>query len=349
MIFGLSTKEKMFFARHMSVMARAGIPTLEILAILKKQSQSGSFRKILDQMIVGVRNGRFLSDTLEKYKRVFGEFFINLIRVGEVSGTLSDNLEYLAESLRKKKELESKVRGAMIYPIIILIATVGISAVLMFYIFPKILPVFRSMKVALPLTTRIFIFVSTFFIEHGLIAGIGIVVIVAGIFLLLKIPKINYGWNYLLLHVPVFKNMIQHYNLVTYSRSMSMLLKSGVPIVQALNITERTLQNPVYKKRLKNIALQVNQGDFVSNHMVNDEFLFPLIFTQMLAVGERTGKLYETGLYLADYYESELDGSTKALSNILEPMLLVMMGGIVAFVALSIITPIYAYTSSLSR
>src|SRR3989344_606421 len=153
MFFRLSLRDKMLFARHMELMIKSGMQILEGLEMLKKQTKSRVFIKVLDQLILDVRNGHFLSASLERHKNIFGEFFINLVKVGETSGTLSENLQYLTEELKKKDELKKKIRGAMVYPIIILVATLGITSILAFFIFPKILPILRSINVPLPMIT----------------------------------------------------------------------------------------------------------------------------------------------------------------------------------------------------
>src|SRR3989344_1814768 len=154
--------EKMLFAKHLSIMIRSGMSILDSLWLLKKQAKTRSFKKILDQLIVDVDNGQFLSVSFEKYRSIFGEFFISIIRVGEASGTLADNLNYLHEQLRKNYELRRKVKAAMIYPVIILVATLGIGSILIFYVFPKIMPIFKSLKVELPVSTKILIALVNF-------------------------------------------------------------------------------------------------------------------------------------------------------------------------------------------
>lgn len=331
----------MFFARHLAIMSRSGMQILDILRTLKKQATSGTFKKIIDELIENVKNGQFLSDGLAKHKKLFGDFFVNIVHVGEISGSLADNLEYLAESLEKKKELESKVKGALVYPIIILIATFGLTGALTFFIFPKILPIFKSLNVTLPWVTRVFIAVSTFMIAHGILVFAVAIGALIGFWLLLRIGVIRYAWHRVLLFIPVVGTMAKNYNMVVFIRALSLLMKSGVKIVQALEITANSSVNLVYKRTLKKVAESVGQGDPISKHLTAHAGLFPPVFTEMVAVGEETGKLTDTGTYLANYYESELDASTKALSNILEPLMLVVMGFIVGFVALAIILPIY--------
>jgi len=339
----------MLFARNLEVMIRSGMQILQSLDILKKQARSKAFVKILDSVIFDVKNGHFLSAGLEKYKTVFGEFFINLIRVGEASGTLSENLKYLADELRKKDELTKKIRGAMAYPMIIMLATVGITSIMIFVIFPKILPVLTSINVELPLVTRAFIAMSNFLIKYGYLVGVGFVGLIIGIWLILRIPKVRFFWHKILVSMPIIKDMVRSVNIISFARTIGLLLKAGIKIVEALEITANTLGNMVYRQEVLRVAEGVRRGDPMSKYFVEDTKLFPPIFSQMIVVGENTGKLDESVLFLADFYESELDESIKNISTFIEPVLLLVMGLIVAFVALAIITPIYKITQAIGR
>ena len=339
----------MLFARNLEVMIRSGMQILQSLEILKKQTRSKTFEKILDSLISDLKNGHFLSAGLERYRNVFGDFFINLIRVGESSGTLSENLKYLADELKKKDELQKKIRGAMAYPAVIFMATIGITSIMIFIIFPKILPVLTSLNVELPFLTRAFIAISEFLLKYGYFVGLGFVGLVIGLVLILRIPKVRFAWHKLIVTVPPISNMSRAVNIISFSRTVGLLLKAGIKIVEALEITSGTLSNLVYKGEIMRVAEGVRRGDPMSKYFMENEHLFPPIFSQMIMVGENTGKLDESILFLAEYYESELDEATKSLSNILEPMMLLVMGMIVAFVALAIITPIYKITQSLGR
>jgi type IV pilus assembly protein PilC len=347
--FRLSVKEKMLFARHMEVMISSGMQILDSLKVLKRQAKSKAFIAVLDSLINDVQNGHFLSVGLEKYKGIFGDFFINLVRVGETSGTLADNLKYLSEELKKKQELQGKIRGAMIYPVFILIVTIGITAMLTFFVFPKVLPVFNSLGVDLPLVTRVFIAFSQFMITYGgwLFLGSGLLAI--GIVFLLRIRSVQFFWHRAILVLPVIKQMSQAVNMVNFARTLSLLLKSGMKIVESLNIAADTLSNLVYREEFKKVSEGVRKGDPMSKYLTATTKLFPPIFAQMILIGENTGKLSETANYLANFYEDELDGATKTLSNVLEPLLLVTMGAIVSMVALSIVLPIYKISQGLGR
>lgn len=349
LFFRLSIKDKMLFARHMEMMTRSGLQVLEALEVLKKQTRSKPFLVVLDSLIADVRNGHYLSVGMERYRHVFGDFFINLVRVGETSGTLSENFRYLAIELGKKAELQRKVRGAMAYPLIILFATFGITGGMSFFIFPRILPVLKSLNVELPLSTRLFIAISEFLIAYGLWLLLLVILLVIGFVLALRMRPFRLRWHRFILSLPLAGRMVSQVNIINIARTLDLLLKGGVKIVQALEITADTLANLVYRDEIKRIAEAVQRGEPMSRSMIDDPGLFPPTFSQMSMVGENTGRLSETLSFLADFYESELDSTTKSLSNILEPMMLLIMGGIVVFVAISIITPIYKISQSLGR
>ena len=237
----------------------------------------------------------------------------------------------------------------MAYPAIIFLATVGITSIMIFFIFPKILPVLESINVELPLVTRVFIAMSNIIFDYGYYIGAGLLVLAVGLGLILRINRIKLVWHGIIVSVPVIGDMVRAVNVIGFSRTLGLLLKAGIQIIEALNITANTLNNLVYRQEVMKIVEGVKRGDQISKYLDSNPKLFPPIFTQMVIVGENTGKLDESILFLADFYETELDESTKNLSTFLEPILLLVMGGIVAFVALAIITPIYKVTQTLGQ
>ena len=344
----VSIQDQVLFAKHLSVMTKAGMPLLDSLQLIKKQTKSKTMARIIDQIVTDVSNGQFLSASMEKYRNIFGDFAVNIIRVGEASGILYENLTYLAEELKKRKELRGKVMGALAYPMIILVATTGIVGILTMYVFPKILPIFKSLRVDLPPTTIALIFISDFMTKYGIYLGIGILLFAIIVWqLTARIKPLKFLFHQLLLMMPIFGKISQNYNLANFSRTLGLLLKSDIKVVEALFITSDTLTNLVYKKTVKDIADNVTRGGEISQHMADKTKLFPVTLAQMIAIGEKTGNLSESLLYLSEYYEGELNDLTKNLSTILEPILMIVMGVIVGFIALSIITPIYEVTKNL--
>ena len=345
----IPVQEKIIFAKNLAVMTKAGMPILSGLRLLQKQTKSKSMKKILDQLIDGVANGQFLSASLEQFKDIFGDFAVNIIRVGEASGILYENLNYLSEELAKKQALRQKILSALIYPIIVVVATVVITGVLTLYIFPKILPIFKSLNVTLPISTRILIAVSDFLLAYGGYVAIGVVVLIIAGWLLAKAQAIRFFMHRFILRLPLIGGLSQNYNLANFCRTLGLLLKSDIKVVEAVNITADTLTNLVYKKELKGLAREISGGGEISKHLEEKSYLFPTMLTQLIAIGETTGNLSETLLYLSEFYEGKLDETTKNLSTVLEPLMMLIMGAIVGFIAISIITPIYEVTQGLNK
>lgn len=341
-------RDQILFAKHLSLMVKSGMPILDSLRLIKKQSQSKPFSKILNQLIINVERGQFLSAGLEQYRHVFGPLFLNIIRIGETSGTLAENLNYLAEELQKKQELARKIKGAMLYPIIVFITMVVIVSLLMFFVFPKLTKVFDDLKVPLPLTTRILININKYVLQNWPNIIVLVIAVLIIFWAILRIKKIRFYYHYLLLKLPIFGSMAININMANFTRTLGILLKSGIKIVDSLTIAAESLPNSVYQKELKTAAQEISRGEQIYKYFSKRTSIFPIMISQMIEVGESTGNLTETLFYLSDFYETEVEAMTKNLSGILEPILLVIMGAIVGFVVLSTILPIYQITRSLS-
>lgn len=343
----INIQDKINFARHLSMVIKAGLPIYEGLRIIRAQTESKTLARILEHLITDVNNGRFLADSLEDYKHIFGDFFINIIRVGEASGTLSQNLLYLAAELRKSKELQSKVRSAMVYPVVILVATLGVVAFLAFFILPKLLPVLYGLKVKLPASTRALLAFIDFVQTKGLYTLIALIV---GYFLLRfairHFTPLRYALHRIVFFVPVISQLVVSVNMVTFSRVLAMLLKSGVKIVEAVRITRNTFGNLVYRKLLDEAGEEVKRGGQLATVLMAEKRLFPPLLSGMIQVGENTGNLEDNLFYVSEYYDDEVDSKLRNLTSVLEPIMLLIMGLAVGFVAISIITPIYSLSQS---
>lgn len=345
-----SIKDQVLFAKRLSFLVHAGVPIVEGLRMLRSQATSDRRKKMFDKIIHDVSSGQFLATSLGKFRNMFGDFAINIIRVGESSGILSQNLNYLADELKKKQMLRRKVWSALVYPIFITISTLVLSGMLTIFIVPKILPIFTSLNVKLPVTTRILIAVSNFLQKFGifLIAAL----IVAGIafrLLIKKNERVRLIVHKMILIFPIAGNITKQYNMTNFCRTLGLLLKSGVKIVEAISITADTTENLAYKKEIKMLAKNVAKGERISKHLERHTNLFPEMATQMIVIGETTGNLSDTLIYLSELYESEVDELTKNLSGAIEPLLMIIMGVVVGFVAVSVITPIYEVTKGLQR
>jgi type IV pilus assembly protein PilC len=344
-----SVKKQTFFAKRLSFLIRAGVPMLESMYVIKKQTKSKSEINVFNKVIADVANGQSLATSLGRFKGVFGNFAINIIKAGESSGTLMQNLNYLADELKKKELLRKKIMSALLYPVIITIATFGITGMLIVYIFPKILPIFKSLNAELPLSTRIIIFISDVIRNDGIYIFLGLVVLyIAFYFIIKKVPKAKFIFHGLILRIPFIGPVAKHYNLTNSTRTLGLLLKSGLSLNESLLIAADTTENVQYKDAFNKISSEVMRGKSMSDGIHAFPAIFPDMLEHMLSIGEKSGNLSNTLIYLSEYYENEFDELTKNLSSSIEPVLMITMGILVGFVAISIITPIYGITQHLN-
>lgn len=346
----VSFVEKLLFTKHLAVMIKSGITISESIETLASQTKSNTFKNILNSMLADIENGQSFANALNKHKKIFDEFYISLVKVGEDSGTLEENLEFLAKQLSKDYALRKKVQGAMIYPMIILAATFIMTLFISIFIMPKLVDLFNSFNTELPITTKILLFFANLVKNYGLIITIGIFGCVMGFLFLLKIPVIKYRWHCVLLKMPVFGDLIAYGQISRFARNLGTLLKSGVPVLTSLETTANTLSNLRFKNDLKRVTEDITRGKSIADSLNRKSFSeFPPLVMKMIGVGEKTGKLDETLLYLGDFYDEEIDDISKNLTTILEPILLIGIGLVVGFVALAIIGPIYQLTGNLKH
>lgn len=343
-----SPKEQIVFARNMALMIKSSIPLLSCLKLMEEQTRSSGMKKILASVRTDVENGQLLSASFKKFEAGLGRLFISVIQVGEASGTLADNLSLLADELKKKQVLKGKVLNAMIYPSVIVAISFGLIFLLLFFVFPKILPLFQSLNVKLPLTTRILIASSDFVRGNVLLIIVALIVGGIGFSLLMRLASFRYFLQKTMLRMPVVGPLFQGIQMAVIARTLLVLLHSGVKIVDAINITADITTNLVYERALRAAAVNVRAGEPLAKSLALYPQLFPIMFTQMLEVSETAGTLDTTLSYLNDYYEVEVDDKLANFIALLEPLLLVTMGLVVAVMAVSMILPIYSLTSGLS-
>jgi len=338
----LPLQEKINFARHLSIMIKAGLPLLDSLKIIRRQSK-GKMARLVDEVTLDISNGQFLADSLSHYP-AFGDFFVSVVRVGEASGTLAENLGYLADEMKKSRILRSKIRSAMVYPIVILVATIVVTALLTFVVFPKVMPIFTSLNIELPLVTVILIKSLTFIKNFGGWLLLGFVVLIIGLKFALRIYLVRLIFSKIVFLLPVVSKLSIHVGMANFTRILGILLKSGVKIVEALTITSNTFNNLIYRQAFLEAADEVRRGEQFAHYLMKNKHIFPPLLGSMVEIGENTGSLESNLLYLSEYYTEEVDISVRNLTTMLEPLMLVVMGLIVGFVALSIILPIYKLT-----
>ncbi len=344
----ISLLDKVIFSRHLSIMLSSGLSLAESLAIIQEQSASKKLSRIVGDIQQQVNNGKSLADSLVRYPKVFGGIIIGMVRVGEASGTLEQNLEYIATVLEKDYELRRKVKAAMIYPAIVLSATVILGIGLSVFILPKLVRMFSTFRIELPLTTQIFLNLANFLVNYGLYLLAALVAIGVGLRFFARTQAGKRFFHRLYLRLPVIKKVSKSLNLSRCSRVLAILLQSGVTINESLQITKQVVDNVVYKQVIRQANEAVQKGGTVAVAF-NDQRYVPKMAQRMIGVGEKTGNLDKSFAHLADFYEDELNTTTKNLATLLEPVLLVVIGIILGFLAVAIISPIYQFTGSLRR
>lgn len=339
--------ERVMFAKHLSVMIKAGMAIDGALEVLKDDASPALTQK-LTKILAEVRRGNSFSSALRQFPRDFDLLFVNMVAIGEQGGTLAKNLNLLALQQQKSYELRSKIKSASIYPTMILLAMVGLIAVISIFVLPKITDFFSTLKVQLPISTRILMAVAGFFASYWL----WVVLCLVGLFILIQIMlhlrTTRLVLHRLLLGLPIFGKISRHMNLALFCRTLASLLDSGITIDKALQIAAQTLTNDVYKREVLNIYHNILKGSALSDTMKQSHY-FPSMVSSMSKVGEKSGNISEVLDYLANFYELEVDNATKNLSTMLEPALLICIGLAVGFVAMSIINPIYDLTSKIGK
>ncbi|MFH2063188.1 MAG: type II secretion system F family protein [bacterium] len=332
----------------MAVMIKSGLTISDALDITA-DSMSGRFKKVIERVKSSVESGNTFSGSLKEYPRVFSPLFVSAVFAGETSGSLEENLEHVAEQMRKEKELAAKVKGAMLYPIVVIIATFCLGLVISFFVLPKITPLFDGLGVELPFTTRALMAFSDVIEMHGALLLGGVV---ASVVLLLWLIRQKFSrpvTNWLLLNLPVVSSLVRNSNTARFCRTLGTLLKSGMTIDESVEITQKAMENYYFQRALDDITGRLGSGTPLSEHLAQHPKLFPKLVTRMIHVGEESGRLEESLYYLASFYEEEVDNSAKTLATAIEPALLIGIGLVVGFLALSIITPIYSITGNISQ
>jgi len=339
--------EKLLFTKHLSIMIRAGIPLTESFDTLQSQTKSKEFKKVLIDIESQIKNGESLTKAFGKYPKIFDQYYLSMVGVGEEAGTLEKNLQFLADQLNKENELKKKVQAATIYPGIVLFATAIIGGFISLFILPQLVDFFNTLNVDLPLSTRVLMWFATLMKNSGVLIIVGFIFSILGIMTILKTKKVKPHWHRIILKLPIIGNLIKFSQISRFALNFGTLLSSGIPTTSAIETTAMTMSNLSYQNDLKKIGKLLAKGKPIGESLSTSEFsAFPSIVGKMITVGEKTGRLDETLLYLADYYEDEIDTASKTLATILEPILLLTIALVVAFVALAIISPIYELTNA---
>lgn len=340
----ITNRDVATFTRQLSTMINAGLPITEALLILRSQSK-GSMQKVVAQLLADIEAGESFSTSLSRHSKVFSQTYISLVKSGEAGGVMDTVLLRLADNMEKQEEFAGKVKGALIYPAIIVIGMIIVGLVMMIFVIPRLTSLYSEFNATLPLPTRILIGISAFVTDFWFV--ILILGIIGGyVFKLYKATKEGRRKiDELSFKVPVFGDLQRQVILTELTRTLSLMVGAGVPILEALNITAGVVSNTVVSDSLKDVAKQVEKGFPIAFAFGRHPEAFPFILSQMVAVGEETGKMDEVLTKISHIFEVESDEKVKGLTAAIEPIVMVVLGLGVGFLVIAVILPIYNLTS----
>jgi type IV pilus assembly protein PilC len=333
-------KDIVIFSRQLSVMISATLPIVQALRILVKQTENEYFKTVISELADEVEGGQKFSIALERYRNVFSNFYISMIKSGETSGKLDNVLEYLADQLEKDYDLNSKIKGAMIYPAFIITGLISVGIIMMIFVIPKLTEMLTASGQELPITTRILIGTSSFMRDYWWLIILIVVVATIGIRMIIKTPSGKKAKDNLLIRLPVFGKLMQRIYLVRITRSLSTLIVGGVPLTAGLKIVYEVVGNAAYQEIIQETITTVEDGDSVATVFLESPIV-PSLVSQMMSVGEKTGRLDDVLAKVSDFYSREIENIVSNLTSMIEPFIMVLIGVAVGGMVAAIILPMY--------
>lgn len=344
---GIKRIEIIRTAKNLSAMLGAGLSISRALSVIERQSSNKNLKKISTGLSEAVKKGSSFHEALAQYPNVFPEIFVAMARAGEESGSLTDSLNVVALQMERSEELIRKIRGAMIYPAIVITAVIIVGILMLMYVVPTLTSTFESLGVQVPLATRVIVALSNFMVAHSSIVLMTIIGLVVGS---IAFVRSRLGGKIVLaiaLHLPVIGELVRETYTARASRTLSSLLSAGVPVLDSLSITREVVHAEVFANVIGEAEAHVKKGELLSTSFSEHTNLYPILMSDMLAVGEETGKVAEMLKQIAEFYEVDVAEKTKDLSTIIEPVLMIVIGIVVGIFAVSMIAPIYQLSSAI--
>lgn len=334
--------EKIFFVQNLALMIKTGFSIGDALHTLRQQMKSKQFAAVITDLEMSVTKGDAFSSALQRHDEVFDDLFVSMVAAGETSGNLEQTLFQLATQLKKSYALHKKIRNAMIYPVLIITVMAVVGTGMFIFVVPRILDLYTSNGYTLPLPTRIVMALSNFLTANGLLIGIILAILSVGWILFVRTEVGKFFWHRLLLHIPVVGKIIKRINVARLSRVLNSLLITDIPIVKSFQIIASTLPNRVYRRHMLNASAALAKGNSMFSTLSSRPDLFEPVVAQMVKVGEEAGVLDTMTSEIAGFYEEEVDSTMANLTVIIEPVLMVVIGAGVGFLAVAIVLPIYS-------
>ncbi len=338
----ISSKDIVNFTRQLAIMLKSVVSPVEALKAQVAQTENPDFREKILGIAEAVETGSTLSQAFSLYPKVFDQFFVNIVKSGEATGKVADSLTYLADHLERDYNLRQEIRGAMIYPAFVIIVFISAFFLVTFFVVPKLTEILRAFGGELPLSTRLIIYLSDFIKKGGWI----LIIVIFGFLFFLpqylkRSKKTREFYDKISLKIPIIGDFIKRVYLTRFSENFSVLIKAGLPITQALRITEGIIENVVYKKIIREAEERVARGEKISSVFSAYPEQIPVFVTQMISTGEETGRIEQTLMNVVDFYRQEIKRTTDNLVNIIEPVLIIVLGLGIGILAISVFIPLF--------
>lgn len=336
----VNDKELVVFFRQLSILIEGRVPIVVALNAIKEQSDNAYLGRVVQEMVEDIEDGMPLSNTMEKQPDIFSNLAINVVRAGETSGDLKKSIEYIAENIEKNYVLSSRVKSALIYPAIVMTVFFVIGFLVITFIIPKLTLIIKDLNADVPWYTKVLIVTGDFMAKYWWAVAIAILGFIAGLLYYIKTEDGKREWDQVKLKLPVFGSVFRSVYIARLAQNLAALLSSGIPIIRALTIVGEVVNNDVYKEILIQAAEEVKRGGTISN-VFGKTALMPPMVTQMVKIGEESGKIDAVLVHIANFYDRENETITKNLSTLIEPLLMVVIGIAVGFMSFSVLMPIY--------
>lgn len=334
--------QKYMLIHHLEIMSKAGLSIVNSLDVLIGEIDNPKLRRIIIAIKAEVETGKQLSEVLRSYPKIFPPIYVSMISAGEIAGKLDEALSQISVQMQKNQKLTSKVRGAMIYPAVIIVAMIGIAFFVVLYILPKLLVMFEEMDAELPLITRALINLTNFMQSYWWLIVIILIIIIALFGKAMRNYNFRRAIHRINLSMPIFGPIIKKINLARFTTTLSSLLASTIPIIEAVKISSDVLGNIIYKENLAVAANSLKQGENLSKILATFPKNFPSMVTEMIMVGEQTGRIEKMLQELSDYYNDEVDDTMNNFTAIIEPVIILMLGIGVAGIVVAVMMPMYS-------
>ncbi len=343
---GIKRTEIMRLAKNLSAMLSAGLALSRALSVIERQSSNKHLKSVVTDISDSIKKGTSFHLALGKYPKVFPPLFVAMVRAGEESGSLSDSLTIIGTQMERSEELIRKVKGAMIYPSIVISAVIIVAILMLIFVVPTLTKTFTQLGVQVPLATRVIVAISNFMTENVAVVFLGLVSLITGGIAFVRSKEGSAIVLRISLYIPIIGELVRETLAARASRTISSLLSSGVPVLDALTITKDVVHAGVFASVIAEAEERVKKGEPLSSAFVEHPKLYPVLMGDMLSVGEETGKVAEMLRQVAEFYETDVAERTKDLSTIIEPLLMLVIGSFVGIFAVSMIAPIYSLSSA---